>query len=63
MVFTARRRNDEKTRLGIKGRGRGCGTIFKLTPGGSGMVLYAFQGGNTGCSPAVGCGVVFALKE
>jgi uncharacterized repeat protein (TIGR03803 family) len=36
--------------LGCPGGG-GCGTIFKLTPGGIETVLYAFGGGNDGAEP------------
>jgi len=32
----------------------GCGTVFKLTPGGSESVLYAFQGGTDGEQPLGG---------
>ena len=30
----------------------GCGTVFKITPGMGPSVLYSFQGGNDGVSPA-----------
>lgn len=33
---------------------RGCGTIFKLAPGGTETVLYAFQGGANGSGPIGG---------
>jgi uncharacterized repeat protein (TIGR03803 family) len=29
----------------------GCGTVFKVTPGGTQSVLYAFQGGSDGSNP------------
>jgi uncharacterized repeat protein (TIGR03803 family) len=32
----------------------GCGTVFKVTPGGSESVLYAFTGGNDGAYPYAG---------
>lgn len=32
-------------------QGRGCGTIFKLTSGGSERLLYVFSGGKDGSSP------------
>ena len=32
----------------------GCGTVFKLTPGGTETVLYAFKSGSDGASPAFG---------
>jgi uncharacterized repeat protein (TIGR03803 family) len=32
----------------------GCGTVFKMTPGGQESVLYAFQGGNDGLGPLGG---------
>ncbi len=32
----------------------GCGTIFKITPGGTESILYAFQGGSDGAYPAGG---------
>ncbi len=31
--------------------GSGCGTVFKLTPGGTETVLYAFTGGSDGAGP------------
>ncbi|HEY3778539.1 MAG TPA: choice-of-anchor tandem repeat GloVer-containing protein [Rhizomicrobium sp.] len=31
--------------------GPGCGTVFKITPGGTETVLYAFTGGNDGANP------------
>lgn len=31
--------------------GKGCGTIFELTPNGTEQVLYSFQGGNDGFGP------------
>ena len=34
--------------------GDGCGTVFKLTPGGAETVLYAFQGNNDGAGPLAG---------
>jgi uncharacterized repeat protein (TIGR03803 family) len=32
----------------------GCGTVFKVTPGGKESVLYAFQGGADGAHPGAG---------
>jgi len=32
----------------------GCGTVFKVTPGGSESVLHAFQGGSDGAEPGGG---------
>jgi uncharacterized repeat protein (TIGR03803 family) len=40
--------------------GEGCGTVFKLTPSGSGYtesVIYAFQGGNDGKNPNAGVAI------
>jgi len=34
--------------------GFGCGTVFKIAPGGAETVLYAFQGGNDGWFPQNG---------
>jgi uncharacterized repeat protein (TIGR03803 family) len=34
--------------------GKGCGTVFKLTPDGTETVLYAFQGGSDGGGPQEG---------
>jgi uncharacterized repeat protein (TIGR03803 family) len=34
--------------------GFGCGTVFKITPGGTETVLYAFQGGDDGELPQTG---------
>jgi len=34
--------------------GFGCGTVFKITPGGAETVLYAFQGGSDGWRPETG---------
>jgi uncharacterized repeat protein (TIGR03803 family) len=34
--------------------GDGCGTVFKLAPGGKETVLYSFQGGNDGAYPRGG---------
>jgi uncharacterized repeat protein (TIGR03803 family) len=31
--------------------GSGCGTVFEVTPDGTGKVLYAFMGGNDGANP------------
>jgi uncharacterized repeat protein (TIGR03803 family) len=40
------------------GQNFGCGTVFKLTPGGSGVytesVIYSFQGGSDGAVPIAG---------
>ena len=36
---------------GTTGCGEGCGTVYKLAPGGSETVLYAFQGGQDGERP------------
>lgn len=30
----------------------GCGTVFKITPGGTKSILYSFQGGTDGISPS-----------
>lgn len=35
-------------------QGRGCGTVFSVTPAGVEKVLYAFQGGNDGAYPDAG---------
>ena len=34
--------------------GTGCGTVFKVSPGGSETVLYSFTGGSDGAGPAAG---------
>ncbi len=34
--------------------GRGCGTVFKLAPGGTETVLYSFTGGSDGAQPSAG---------
>jgi uncharacterized repeat protein (TIGR03803 family) len=35
--------------------GKGCGTVFSITPGGTEQVLYAFKGGRSdGCEPVAG---------
>jgi uncharacterized repeat protein (TIGR03803 family) len=36
------------------GTGQGCGTVFKLAPGGTKTVLYAFQDPSQGAYPAAG---------
>ncbi|MGA2003809.1 MAG: choice-of-anchor tandem repeat GloVer-containing protein [Terriglobales bacterium] len=37
--------------------GVGCGTVFKLTPGGTETVLYAFTGGADGANPWAGLAI------
>ncbi len=36
------------------GGARGCGIVFKLTPGGQETVLHSFMGGADGCNPYAG---------
>jgi uncharacterized repeat protein (TIGR03803 family) len=40
--------------FGIDQFGSGCGTVFKVTPGGVESVIYSFKGGSDGASPRAG---------
>jgi uncharacterized repeat protein (TIGR03803 family) len=45
----------------------GCGTVFKVTPGGAETILHAFQGGSDGAAPSTGLvesdGVLYGTTE